>query len=431
MFNFVIVGGGINGLQLAALLSNDGYKVLVLEKSGHLGGRAFVWEKEGFVVDYGIHLIRFGPESAIAATFRKMNYKIKFKKLGTSYLYHNGRRFVFPTSPTQFIMTNIMNPVEKLKGVPLLLRIKKIKDQWKDFLHIPVDRWLFDNGISGGLKLYFELVTASMLVCPFLEIASTGELLFNMAKVLKTGKSVMYPAGGWKPLFDFLVNKIEKNGEIRLNSKVTGIEFSKNKVAGVYVGNELIRADNVIINVPVQEMWNFLDEDFFPKEYVERTKKLIPTSGIVVDIGLSSRISSESGLIYTTGPVAFGMFTSNIEPSLAPDGKQLLTFFYPTPLSDMEDEEKRKMGESEILNKIYTIWDIESKIEWKRISHLRMVDGAQININQTRELRPGYKAPGFDNLFLVGDSLGAPGAGGDVGHESVHGAYRTITGSEV
>ena len=60
-----------------------------------------------------------------------------------------------------------------------------------------------------------------------------------------------------------------------------------------------------------------------------------------------------------------------------------------------------------------------------------MVDGAQININQTRELRPGYKAPGIENLFLVGDSLGAPGAGGDVGHESVHGAYRTITGREI
>ena len=41
-YDVVIVGGGMGGLNLAALLSKEGKRVLVLEKSGRdqLGGRA-------------------------------------------------------------------------------------------------------------------------------------------------------------------------------------------------------------------------------------------------------------------------------------------------------------------------------------------------------------------------------------------------------
>ncbi len=431
MYDFIVVGGGINGLQIAALLAYEGQKVLLLEKTEHVGGRAFVWEKDGFKVDYGLHLIRFGPESAIARTFRKMGYEIQFNKLGTSYLYEDGKKMIFPTSPAQFLRTDIMSWVEKIKAVPLLLKLKRLKDQWKDLLHMPVSQWMKENDITGGLRKYFELVTGSMLVCPFMDIASAGELLFNMSQVLKTGKSVMYPRGGWAPLFNFLQTTINKNGEIRVRSKVAGVEIEKDSARGVYLGDEFIEGKNIIINLPVQQLWNVLDKSKFPEEYVERTSKLIPTAGVSIDIGLKKQVAKEKGLLYFYKPMAFGMFTSNIDNSTVPKGKQLLTFFYPTSVEDMKNKELRKKREDEIVEAVFATWDIEANLEWKRVLHLTMVDGAQINIRQTRELRPGYKLPGVKNVFLVGDSLGAPGAGGDVGHESVHGVYRTITGREI
>jgi len=55
----------------------------------------------------------------------------------------------------------------------------------------------------------------------------------------------------------------------------------------------------------------------------------------------------------------------------------------------------------------------------------------EVNINQHREKRPGYSVPGIENLYLVGDSLKGPGAGGDVGHESVLGCYVEMTGKNV
>ncbi|MFX1416720.1 MAG: FAD-dependent oxidoreductase, partial [Promethearchaeota archaeon] len=48
-----IVGAGIGGLSLAALLGKEGHDVAVFEKNSDIGGRARVWKKDGFVFDMG------------------------------------------------------------------------------------------------------------------------------------------------------------------------------------------------------------------------------------------------------------------------------------------------------------------------------------------------------------------------------------------
>ncbi|QNE33891.1 phytoene desaturase family protein [Leifsonia shinshuensis] len=49
----VIVGGGIAGLATAALLAHDGRRVTLLEQQDELGGRAGLWEADGFRFDTG------------------------------------------------------------------------------------------------------------------------------------------------------------------------------------------------------------------------------------------------------------------------------------------------------------------------------------------------------------------------------------------
>ena len=43
----VVVGGGIAGLASAALLAKAGMKVTLLEAREKVGGRAYIWEKDG------------------------------------------------------------------------------------------------------------------------------------------------------------------------------------------------------------------------------------------------------------------------------------------------------------------------------------------------------------------------------------------------
>ncbi|MDP3950161.1 phytoene desaturase family protein [Microbacterium sp.] len=49
----IIVGGGVSGLAAACLLARDGHEVTLLEKNGEFGGRAGIWEKDGFTFDTG------------------------------------------------------------------------------------------------------------------------------------------------------------------------------------------------------------------------------------------------------------------------------------------------------------------------------------------------------------------------------------------
>jgi len=49
----VVIGGGIAGLATAGLLAKAGMDVKLYEARNSLGGRAYLWEKDGFRFDMG------------------------------------------------------------------------------------------------------------------------------------------------------------------------------------------------------------------------------------------------------------------------------------------------------------------------------------------------------------------------------------------
>jgi len=430
MIDFVMAGAGICGLELGAMLARDGRKVVVLEKQKRIGGRAFLWKKDGFLVDNGVHLIRFGPKSATAAVFRHLGRELRFTDLGPSYVLDvDGRVKAFPTSPKGLLTTRLMTPLERFKALAVLLGVKRSDPA--DLLDTPVSVWMDRVGLSGGLRRYMTLVTASMQVCPFIERASAGEMMLNFQSVLKKGKSVMYPTRGWGWIYEVLTETIRENGEIRTGVPVTSVEIREGRAVGVRAGDELIQAQNVILNLPSQEVFSVLDEARTEGSFAALCRNQRPTAGVVLDYGLSRRISEDTGLWYIYTPMSFGLFTSNLCPDTAPPGKQLFTWFYPTNLEDMKSPKKAAERVEEMEAALFSLFPgLSSAILWRRVQKLRMVDGVEVNVDQHRRKRPGYTVPGVGNLYLVGDSLRGPGAGGDVGHESVLDCYREITGRD-
>ena len=52
----IIIGTGLGGSAISALLAHAGRKTLVLERNNFIGGRCASYEKEGFVIDVFIHM---------------------------------------------------------------------------------------------------------------------------------------------------------------------------------------------------------------------------------------------------------------------------------------------------------------------------------------------------------------------------------------
>lgn len=427
MYDFIIVGAGIAGLELGAMLSHDGYKLLVIEKSEHIAGRAFVHSKDGFELDNGIHLVRFGRKSAIAHVLRHIGKEIIFKPLGKSYFITSENNFkLFPTGPSGFLKSEMFTFTERIKALKIMIRIKSSKGE--QFSKYTVEEWMQLTGIEGGLKQYFNLVCASMLVCPLPSIASALALIENINMVLKTGISVEYPVHGWqKDIIQPLVDTIKKNGEIRTGTKCDSVVIENGRAMGIKVEGETIFANNVVIDVPSQDLEKLLDVSSIKDERLRTAVKLVPTSGISIDYAVDGHISDIDGLLYLDDPISFGCFVSNLSKDVAPAGKSLLTWFCPINNEDMKQSDKVKNYEEHLKERIEKVFpELKTKTLFKRVLNFNRVDGVELNINQLREKRIDYSIKAINNLYFVGDTTAAFGAGGDIAHESSLGCYKKI-----
>ncbi|MHA1146740.1 MAG: phytoene desaturase family protein [Promethearchaeota archaeon] len=428
--DFIIIGAGICGLSLGALLANEGYKILVLEKTNSIGGRAKVVEKDGFTLDYGIHTVRFGKKSALAKTLSEIKDKnqesVDFKELETSFYYLESKKTphweVLPTGLSGITKGKYFS-INKLKNVLFkLMMVKKKKN-----LNVSVKEWQDKREFNAPSKIYLKLITASMQVCPDLSRASLGELRRNLQEVIKKRISVTYPIGGWKLIFERLTNKIINTGnKILTKKKVDQILIENQKAIGVKCDSEIFLTDNVIISVPVQEIFDFLNEETIPQDFAKLCKNLRPTAGLSLDLALKKKISNKTGLFYINNPVAFGFFTSNLDKGCAPEGKQLFTICSPCNYEDLENPELRNNILNTIKTKLFKAFpEMERNIEFER-PLFTIFDGAEVNTQQYQELRPNFKVPGINNLYLVGDSTAGKGAGGDIGHNSVWETFNEI-----
>ncbi|MHA1309865.1 MAG: phytoene desaturase family protein [Candidatus Helarchaeota archaeon] len=464
-YDYIIIGSGLGGLGAAGILVKNGKKVLIIEKTNKPGGRCSSYQKDGFTIDYGTHIItrsEYGPIGEITSQLGVKNL-LKFFHLHRmpSYILKENSAFgpfgidinqkstlSIPINDTNLnelgiSKDNFQNIFGKMSKLVQNISIPKTRE----LDNVPFQTYMKELDLGAGVNqiLYF-LFMAGLCVMP--HEGSAGEflrtLLYVMSSSIKSvwmdhdGLSFGYPYGSCSAIPDVICKGIRNfGGEFLFNTTVNEIIIKDNRAVGVKTSkDEIIMGDKIISNVgPKETILQLCKNEITEKSYKEKIKKLKPSiRSLVLKIALDSPITNEPFQFLLTSEmektlemtlknkvskIPIGIFipaTSIMDPSLAPKGKQLLlpgTVYAPYVDTGINIEKIK----NNVLGCLELVFPhIQKHIEWVDIfspeTAMKLwnnVDGAINRIGQTIDQVGKNQLDFFtpiDELYLVGCGIG-------------------------
>lgn len=413
----VIIGGGFGGLSTGALLARKGVNVLLLEKNEVLGGRAKSVGKEGFIVDNGPHSNRFAADGPAAAVLKSVGQNLEFvKEEGSpSYVYHKRKLVKLPSSAQEFLTTELLSEQARAEMVKVLAQmLLENPDEWypRTLLEF-INKFTNNEEVRG----FFRLM-GLFIIAPQIEETSAGEVMYFMQQAQKSAQAMATPVAGTRQIIEKLSAVIEGRGQIRKGAKVDQILVKQGTVTGVKVGKEVFTSKAVVFTLPVQQLFSVIEPGYFPPTFVNYARNLIPTSGVSIDFGLGEPVSDLSGGIMDIDLMVMGNFPSNLDPSLAPKGKQLSSWAMILP-HQLKEKAAARNALSRLHNLISELYPrFFDYVEWQRPQVYSILDGVLLKVGQAYPDRHQLRSPHVEKLFFAGDTAKAKGCSGDIAFNS-------------
>ncbi len=286
-YDVIIVGGGMGGLNLAALLCKEGKRVLVLERGGRdsLGGRAASGKVGGAAVDNGIKgLILAGTQDEI---FRRID-----KKMPENVCRWTNSGQVHMNGEWRELDKIVRGSIGEFAKVYMNTTNDWSYEQIEAINDVSIEQFVTERTDDPGVIDFFRYL--GWLFGGTLSIPldySAGSLFYSVKKQYDTlGR---YPSqsywvkGGSGAIAGPLVESIEENGgEIRTGCSVSRVVIEGGKVRGVdvevgqrhvpteFVDTERIEAPVVVSAVAIWDIFSILDEDDLSPWYADRLRHL-------------------------------------------------------------------------------------------------------------------------------------------------------------
>lgn len=446
-YDVIIIGCGPAGLTAGVLLSSAGRKVLLVDRTERLGGRARGFEYRGITFDYGVHLMITSDAGALGQVLDKLAIPARWCQI-PGLMVHTGSQWqnmmdLAPLDDPEFavLAAEMMDMPEE--------ELTKLDDQ-------SIEDWLRTRTQNRNILDFMRGIAMVITTLPDANDMAASEVIFSTGRVLKTGKFAGVPEGGYGKLWHAMAGFIEsRGGEIRLNTSVSRIVTNNHTVRGVMIDKEVDRtfymaghmlADEEFIEAPqviytgmIWNLFRIIQPSMFPDFFRRMVTGFVgnTTSAVGWAILAMNGPATESPCHHAvyklkrTGLPLQLLPITNIDPSIAPEGTHLFTGGCPCEL-DITDRtlmEEKAAAQREDLKELFPgIWDT---VEWAIKGTFTGIDGIARRPRCVGIFRPGNKAPGTEGLYFAGDTVRGRGVGMDFAARSAVRCVEVILGENL
>ena len=443
-YDAIVIGSGIGGTGMGAILASRGLKILLIEKNEIIGGRCSTYEKEGFKIDVGIHSFGRTSKGPLGKILNIIGMQdavdwVLARNPGPRW-YHKGQFWAFPRELKNFVPDSEFSIIMKL-----FRDVMRIKDT-QELDSISVKTWLSEYTSNTLIHSFISIFSSIYLVTPYY-LASAGEFVRCLSSLSKD-MSLGYPKGGCIAVPLAYIDGIKKYGGIvKTNVSVEKIAVKDDKVQGVELNNgEFISSKMVISNAGIRETINYLvGRDYFNKKFLEyldslkysmsavtfkiALKKPITDYKVVSLFNLEDHETKFRSILKGGVPDDVDLFIpipSNYDSNLAPKGKQLiLAGTAVSPDNFEKNKEKWIKNSKKSLEIIFP--ELSDNLLWMDITTPNDIDrlagkestvvGIAQSVGQVGDDRPSSVLP-IEGLYLVGGDAGGWGIGTELAAQS-------------
>lgn len=465
----IVIGAGFSGLAAAALMAKAGHKVILLEKNASPGGRARMWEKDGFRFDMGPSWYWMPEvfENYFALFGKKSSDFYQLKRLDPSYRIFFSKNDKIDVPATMNELENLFEQLEPGSSKRLSKFLADAQFKYSagmdDLVFKPshsVAEYLDTGIIRKSLRLqlftsmhnhvrkYFsDTRLIKLLEFPVLFLGGTPKTIPAMYSMMNYADLVLgtwYPMGGMYEIVKAMVKIAESYGvDIYYNTEVSGIDIKEGLAKQVHINQGLFQADIIISGADYEHTDTQLigsKNSNYAEAYWE--KRTLSPSALIFYIGVNKKVSGiqhhnlffdedfdrHAAQIYNDPqwpekPLFYVCCSSKTDDSVAPAGCENLFFLMPVA-PDLEDTETirekyfdilmnrfeqitgERIKDSIIVRRSYAISDFKADYN----SYKGNAYGLANTLTQTAFFKPKMTSKKVKNLFYTGQ-LTIPGPG--------------------
>jgi phytoene dehydrogenase-like protein len=434
-YDVIVVGAGIAGLGVAAILAKEGkQQVLVLDRFPKFGGRLMCYDgapREGWKTDIGLHMVELGEKSSATELNARVGKTVAWGPFSKTIEIWDEKKFVNVADLVP------MTAEDKLAFRNLLQTVASLEDaEIEAWDNRSLEDWLLEKVPQPSVRELFTDLGMIMTTIPEAIDMAAGEVLYIARNNLrKRGQALSssYPIEGMEGCTRGLVEVIEEHGgEVRLGCEVQKIVIRDKRAVGVripaadhlyegeyqIVETETICAERVVCALPIYQLSKIIDFNPetgpLPSWWTKRVEDIQHeiTGLIGFQLGFKEPVVPTDKLCFYTAlktkhaGFPFQAFpASNFAPGIAPDGKQVLHTDIVVEHPEASDKFKRDKLLALMWEDLKEMFPgLEEKLEWKISYYVDGCDGLARKPGLVGGFKPALSAPGIPNLFFAGDT---------------------------